>query len=219
MLLYQSIRQKLPWSNSSAEVTQQSQTGFSNDKPSYAAILKLALEDAGTPPARIQPPLHLDSSKPQPKTTTNEPSAIPQCGEHSLPCPLDLAPQSTTSDLRTPCQPFKRHRARLKNYFSFKIVHRGQLHRPHISDHHPLDPYPSIKPLYALDDPRCPVTVLTKRMLFEEAQRPPKPPKWHRSHRWEMVSRDGKGRRGVGRAVSRREMLVCAGAYEGQGEF
>lgn len=209
MFLYQHFLQKLPWSNDSPEPTQQNQTGFSNDKPSYAAILKLDLEDAGTPPAPIQPPSHVPTSKAQSGQRVSETSTIPSHGEHDPPT------QPSTSDLRAPCQPFKRHRTRLKKHFSFKIVHRGQLHQRHISDHDPLDPYPPIKPLYALDDPRCPVTVLKKRMLFEEAQRPPKPPKWHRSHRWEMVSWDGKGRRGVGRAVSRREMLVCAGAYEG----
>ena len=48
MFLYQHIRQKLPWSNSSLDSAKQNQTGFCNDKPSYAAILKLDLEDAGT---------------------------------------------------------------------------------------------------------------------------------------------------------------------------
>ncbi|KAI6840945.1 hypothetical protein KC340_g1634 [Hortaea werneckii] len=219
MFLYQSIRQKLPWSNSSPEVTQQSQTGFSNDKPSYAAILKLDLEDAGAPPARIQPPLHLDTSKPQSATTTNEPSAIPQGGEHTLPRPVNLASQSTTSDLRAPCEPFKRHRAKLKKYYSFKAIHQGQLNQPHISDRNPFDTHASwFRPLYTHDDPRCPVTVLTKRMLYEEAQWLPKPPRWHKSVRWHFMKRKGKGKRGVGRGVSKGRLLFGAGADVG-GEF
>ncbi|KAI7195527.1 hypothetical protein KC363_g1418 [Hortaea werneckii] len=212
MFLYQHIRQKLPWSNSSPGSTQQNQTGFCNNKPSYAAMLKLDLEDAGTPPAPIEPPSHIQTPKTQPDSGLNELSNNPPCTEYN---PLT---EPSTFDLRSPCQPFKRHRAQLKKYFSFKAIHQGQLDQPHISDHNAVDPYCSIQPLYTLDDPRCPVTVLTKRLLYQEAQWFPKPPRFHESVRWHFTKRKGKGKRGVGRGVSTRALLLGAGA-DVEGEF
>lgn len=214
MFLYQHIRQKLPWSNSSLDSAKQNQTGFCNDKPSYAAILKLDLEDAGTPPTPIQPPSHIHTPKPQPQPdmTLSEIATIPPYTEHN---PLT---EPSTSDLRAPCQPFKRHRTRLKKYFSFKAIHPGQLNQPHISDHNAVVPYCSIQPIYTLDDPRCPVTVLTKRLLYEEAQWFPKPPRYHESVRWHFMKWKGKGKRGVGRGVSRKGLLFSAGA-DVKGEF
>lgn len=178
-----------------------SQTGFTKDQPSYSAMLKWDLDCTGESPEPVRPPYHVHfhlsrSITSQPKSTgsTSQKRAI----DYELAGRRDEHGRHTFSDIRSAAIARKRMRTRLDKYYSFKGVNPGQLS----ADHYQKDAGSWFTFGRTLDDPNLQVVKMTKRTLYNEAQHYPRPPRHHRSCRWDKLWRD------IGsRHVQRTEML------------
>ena len=96
-------------------------------------------------------------------------------------------------DVRAPSIPQKRFHARSEKYYSFRGVHPGQLYEPHYSLTQTHDPHCSLDPEITLLHPclhlpqstevnTAPIQAMQPRQFFEEAQRWPRPPRYHHRH-------------------------------------
>ena len=81
------------------------------------------------------------------------------------------------TDFRSPRKARKRQRADREKYYSYRGVNRGQLGK----EHYKPDKWFG----YTIVLQEAETTTMTKRDLYELAQEYPRPPKYHRSHRWD----------------------------------
>jgi len=162
----------------SGDPSPQQQTGFAYDKPSYAAILKFDLSQSGHQPEPVRLPFHVNYSLPPVSHRTDLQT------DRKLAIDYELSGRTSTNhtfaDIRSSSKARKRMRTRLDKYYSFKGVNPGQLRTEHIA----LPQCWSQDTMHrTLDDPEIKTTVMTKRMLYDEAQYYPKPFHHHRSCR------------------------------------
>ncbi|TKA77210.1 hypothetical protein B0A55_02587 [Friedmanniomyces simplex] len=95
------------------------------------------------------------------------------------------SPSTTFLDLRSAARARKRHRTHLTKYYSYKAVKPGQLHAESLwlGRHHERFWFPWLYPTDGNPDPAVlegEIVAMTKKMLFDEAQRWPRPPTYHR---------------------------------------
>ena len=84
-------------------------------------------------------------------------------------------------DLRSPSKARKRHRERNEKYWSFRAVKAGPLGKAHHMSNQPSGTW------YTTLLPDAPRATMTKQQLYRDAQTYPRPPKLHRSKRWEKT--------------------------------
>ncbi|KAK3717181.1 hypothetical protein LTR37_005890 [Vermiconidia calcicola] len=90
------------------------------------------------------------------------------------------SPSHTFRDMRSARRARRRLYTEKDKYFGFKGVKRGQLGREHYKPSSAPNVYGFPTPL-----PEAETAIMTKQMLYNDAQYYPKPPRYHYSHWWE----------------------------------
>ncbi|KAK3715454.1 hypothetical protein LTR37_007182 [Vermiconidia calcicola] len=90
------------------------------------------------------------------------------------------SPSHTFRDMRSARRARRRLYTEKDKYFGFKGVKRGQLGREHYKPSSAPHVYGFPTPL-----PEAETAIMTKQMLYNDAQYYPKPPRYHYSHWWE----------------------------------
>jgi hypothetical protein len=149
-------------------------------KASYAETVKRNLSgNTGANPLQVVPPFHvhltpLRSTDTQADVDESEFVSTYNAANYEL---ASRPSDNEFFDLRSGSKARKRYRGQLVKYYGYRGVNAGQLNKLHYA----------LPTLYDWRDsrplPETETKLMTKKMLFQEAQNWPRPPKYHRSMR------------------------------------